>query len=163
MIPNSEINLELFADYFQFYLQDESADSNLGDKWTKEAVDILLALADGTIGIGTVRNMDVPINIKIFNEEPQILKDDHDLFGQINECDIEIKSGRIVVAGCTDYFPDAKRINVESGIYRTRIYYANLEKISEDGLVGEDFYEIHLWLTNKKDDLKVIKKRKACP
>ena len=139
-----EIRLELFADYFQFYIQDEKAGGDLSDKWTKEASDMLLATTDGTIGIGTARNMVVPVAIKTFDTEPVFLTDEEDAIGKINECNIEVRSGRIVVAGCTDYFPDAKRIELENGIYRARIYYGNLDKISEDGLDGEDFYEIHL-------------------
>jgi hypothetical protein len=157
----NEIKLELFADYFQFYIQDEKANGDLSEQWTEGAVEQLLAITDGTIGVGTVRNMDVPVTIKIFDTEPTFLTDVENAIGQINECDIEIKSGKIVIAGCTDYFPDAKRIELKNGIYRARIYYGNLDKLSEDGLDGEDFYEVHLWLTNKQEKLKIIKNRNA--
>ena len=53
--------LALFADYFQFYIQDEAAKGDLSEAWSEEATDRLLAIAPGTIGIGTVRNMEVPI------------------------------------------------------------------------------------------------------
>lgn len=43
---------DLFADYFQFYLQDEGADGDLSESWTQEATDRRLALAQGTIGVG---------------------------------------------------------------------------------------------------------------
>ena len=89
------------------------------------------------------------------------MTNEENVIGQINECDIEVISGKIVISGCTDYFPDAKRIELKNGIYRARIYYGNLEKISEDGLDGEDFYEIHLWQTDKKQDLKIVKGRQA--
>jgi hypothetical protein len=56
---------KLFADYFQFYLQDERAGGDLSESWTQEAVDRLLATAPGTIGVGTVRNMDVPVVVEI--------------------------------------------------------------------------------------------------
>ena len=140
----TEIKLELFADYFQFYIQDENANGDLSEKWTDEAVEQLLAITDGTIGVGTVRNMDVPVTIKTFDTEPAFLTDVENVIGQINECNIEVNSGKVVIAGCTDYFPDAKRIELKNGIYRARIYYGNLDKLSEDGLDGEDFYEIHL-------------------
>jgi len=29
-----------------------------------------------------------------------------DAWDQVNECDLEIASGTIVIAGCTDYFSD---------------------------------------------------------
>ena len=63
--------LELFADYHQFYLRDESADSDLGDSWSQEAVDRLLAIAPGTIGVGTVRDMNVPAVLEILDAEPE--------------------------------------------------------------------------------------------
>lgn len=156
-----EINLELFADYFQFYIQDEEVEGNLSDSWTDHANRILLATTTGTIGVGTVRNMDVPVTLKLFETQPDYLPDPGNTIGQINECDIEISSGKLVIAGCIDYFPDAKRISLENGIYRARIYYANLDTISEDGLEGDDYYEIHLWKTEKRQELEVIKDRIA--
>ena len=32
----------------------------------------------------------------------------NNVIGKINECDTEVKSGKIAIAGCTDYFPEAK-------------------------------------------------------
>lgn len=155
----NEIKLMLFADYFQFYIQDENAEGNLSDKWTEETAQRMLAITEGTIGIGTVRNMDVPVTIKIFDAEPSFKTDPENVIGQINECDLEVSSGKIVIAGCTDYFPDAKRIVLGNGIYRARIYYENLDKLSDDGLDGEDCYEIHLWLTGKMDEVKIVRNR----
>jgi hypothetical protein len=155
-----EVKTELFADYYQFYIQDEKVDGDLSNSWTQEAVDRLLALAPGTIGVGTVRNIYVPVTIKLFDQEPEI-ENDLESVGQINECDIEATSDKLVVAGCTDYFPDAKRIDVDKGIYRARVYYCNLDKISEDGLDGDDYYEIHLWPTKEKTDIKIVRSKNA--
>lgn len=157
----NEIKLDIFADYFQLYLKDENAEGDLSKKWTQEAIERLLAITDGTIGVGTVRNMDVPVIIKILTVEPPLLADGEDVIAQINECDIEVSSGKIVIAGCTDYLPDAERIELENGIYRARIYYVNLDTLSEDELDGDDFYEIHLWKTDKKQELSIIKSRQA--
>ena len=126
-----EVTTELFADYFQVYLQDELVDGNLSEAWTEYANKILLALAPGTIGIGTARNMTVPITLKIFDSEPDVLEDSDEI-SHINECDLVVKSNKLVLAGCTDYFPDALRINVHAGVYRVRIYYCRLDKLSED-------------------------------
>lgn len=153
-----EIKTELFADYFQFYIRDESVEGDLSNAWTQDAVDRLLALAPGTIGIGTVRNMDVPVTIRLFDAEPGLL-DDLTSIGQINECDLVTTSNKLAIAGCTDYFPDALRIEVKNGIYRARKYYGNLDKISEDGLDGQDFYEIHLWPSENESGIKVVKSR----
>jgi hypothetical protein len=153
----NEIKIKLFADYFQFHVQDEQVEGNLSDQWTEEAIELLLATTNGTIGVGTVRNMSVPVTIRTFDTEPLLLSESE--FDQINECNLDVTSGKIVVAGCCDYFPDAKRIELAKGIYRARIYYGNLDKVSENGLDGEDFYEIHLWQTGQNQSLKIIKNR----
>ena len=159
MEPVYEIRLVLFTDYFQFYIQDEQAAGDLGDDWTAEAVTMLLATTAGTIGVGTIRNMDAPVSVKVFAAEP-LLAERADI-GQVNECDLEITSGKAVIAGCTDYFPDAQRVELANGIYRARIYYSNLDKISADGLDGEDYYEVQLWPTNVRQATSVLKSRGA--
>lgn len=68
----SAIELTLFADYFQFYLHDELAQESLADSWTDDATDRLLAVASGSIGVGTVRNMDVPVTIEVLDVEPAL-------------------------------------------------------------------------------------------
>lgn len=154
MNPIQELNLELFTDYFQFYIQDEQAIGDLGEGWTDETVAMLLTTSTGIIWVGTIRNMNAPVSIKLFASEPVLAERDD--IGQINECDLAITSGRAVVAGCTDYFPDAQRLDLPNGIYRARIYYCNLDKISEDGLDGEDYYEVQLWLTNEEKATAIL-------
>jgi hypothetical protein len=147
----------LFADYFQFYLQDENADGDLSDSWTEQAVKDLIAVAPGTIGVGTVSNMDVPVEVEIHDSDPGY---DAGQWDHIAECDIEVLSGKIVVAGCTDYFPDAARIEVRPGSYRARIHYGNLS--GGRGLDGEDSYEdsykVALW-PGGDTGVRVIKRR----
>ena len=53
--------LSLFADYFQFYIQDEAVTGDLSKAWNEETTSRLLAMAPGTIGIGT----DVPVTVEI--------------------------------------------------------------------------------------------------
>ncbi|HZN01497.1 MAG TPA: hypothetical protein VFB70_18985 [Pyrinomonadaceae bacterium] len=145
----------IFADYFQFYLQDEEVEGDLSDAWTEEAFNNLLAVVPGTIGVGTVRNMNVPVTVEILESEPL---EELDKWDHVNECDIEINSGRLVIAGCTDYFPEAERIEVEPGSYRARIYYGDLDALSEDGLDGDDHYRIALWKSEPKG-VRVVKRR----
>ena len=149
-------DLKLFADYHQFYLQDEPADGDLSEAWTQEATDRLLAVSEGVVGIGTVRNVDVPVTLEILDSEPT-----HDFVGfdHVVECSIAITSGRLVVAGCTDYFPDAERIDVPAGTYRVRASYANLNSISPDGLDFCDRYMLQLWLSAPSET--VVLKRRA--
>ncbi|MDQ3254020.1 MAG: hypothetical protein M3R15_08955 [Acidobacteriota bacterium] len=118
----------LFADYHQFYLQDEQADGDLSDSWSEEAVKNLLAVAPGTIGVGTVRNTDVPVVVELLASEP---KEDLSKWNHVMECGIDVPSGRIAIAGSTDYFPEAERIVVQPGSYRARIFYGALSESPE--------------------------------
>jgi hypothetical protein len=138
----SHHELTLFADYHQFYIQDEKVDGNLSNAWTDEAVERLLAVAPGTVGVGTVRNVDVPVTIAVLEREPVL---DADKFDQVVECSIAVESGAIVAAGCTDYFPDAARIKIPSGSYRVRVSFEGLDSVSADGLEGNDHYHLQLW------------------
>ena len=136
------LELTLFADYFQFYIRDEGAKGDLSEAWTQEATDRLLAVAPGTVGIGTVRNMDVPVVVEIHEHEPD---GDSAEWDQIIEAGLDVATDRIVIAGCTDYVPDAKRIEVAPGAYRVRVSYGALDTLSEDGLSGGDHYRLQLW------------------
>ena len=58
----------LFADYFQFYIQDELAEGNLGEAWSREAVARMIAVVPGVVGIGTFRNWHVPVTLEVPTE-----------------------------------------------------------------------------------------------
>jgi hypothetical protein len=150
-------HFDLFADYFQFYLQDETADGNLSESWTEAATDRMLAVAPGTLGIGTVRNMIVPVNVEVRDSAPEESLDEWD---QVIECSMEVHSGRIVIAGCTDYFPAAARIAVTPGQYRARVYYGNMDTLSENGLAGDDRYSVVLWPAMFTEPV-ILKSRRA--
>lgn len=134
--------LEIFADYFQFYLQDETAEGDLSDAWDATAVERMLAVSPGTVGLGTVRNMDVPVTLELLGSEPV---GDLAPFDHVAEGSLVIATGPLVVAGCTDYFPDAARLDIEPGTYRVRLSCSGLNSLSEDGLEGQDHYLVQLW------------------
>ena len=154
-MKRAEFNL--FADYFQFYLQDEGANGDLSEAWTPEAVDRLLAVMPGVIGVGTVRNMDVPVSLELHDAAPA---DDTSAWDQVNECSLDVPSGRIVILGCTDYLPDAARFEVSPGSYRARIYYGSLADVSADALTGNDKYRIVLW-KDSPCPVRILKQRNA--
>ncbi|QOZ34784.1 hypothetical protein [Bradyrhizobium sp. CCBAU 53421] len=149
--------LSLFADYFQFYIQDEPADGNLSEAWTPETTDRLLATAPGTVGIGTVRNMDVPVGVEILDAEPDA---DFTKWDHVVEASLDVASGRIVIAGCTDYFPDAQRIEVAPGSYRVRVSYGALDTSSANGLERDDHYRLQLWQA-PAIEVRVLKERRG--
>lgn len=133
---------ELFADYFQFYLQDEGASGGLGEAWTEAALARRLAVGPGVVGVYTARNMTVPVTVEVHPSAPP---DDRDAWEHVAEDSLEVPSGRVVVAGCTDYFPDAARIDVAPGVYRLRASFAGLDTLRDNGLDGDDRYRVQLW------------------
>lgn len=147
---------ELFADYFQFYLQDEQSKGDLSNSWTKKAVSELLAVAPGVIGVGTVRNMDVSVEVEVLDAQPD---DSLDKWDHVTEASLEVPSGRIIITGCTDSFPDAARITVNPGTYKVRIYYGALGSVDEFRLDGDDHYRVALWIDVNKIEPKVLKMR----
>jgi hypothetical protein len=135
-------HFELVADYHQFYLQDEAVDGDLSESWTPEAMDARVALAPGKVGIRTARNMTVPVEVVIADAPP---RDDLTQWDHVTQASIDVQSGRLVIAGCTDYFPDAARLTLAPGTYALRAYFGGLGTLDETGLEGDDHYRIVLW------------------
>jgi hypothetical protein len=86
--------------------------------------------------------MTVPVDVEVRESAPEHMLSSWD---HVVECSMDVTSGRIVIAGCTDYFPDAARVAVQPGHYRVRVFYGKLDALSEDGLDGEDNYTVVLW------------------
>jgi len=153
----TDVEYDLFADYFQFYIQDEQSDGIDGDSWPEIANNARLALEANAFAVCTARNMEVPVKIVVSNSSPNL---DLSLWDHVVEFSIDVPSGRLVVAGCTDYFPDAERISLDSGCYEVRVLSANLDKLSDDGLDGDDYYRVELW-KGRASSLKVLKQYTA--
>ncbi len=136
------VDLSLFADYAQFYLQDEAADGNLSDAWNDDAYARNLAIAPGTVGVGTFRSVDVPVTVEVLSAAPP---SDHAAFDLVTEASLDVPTGRVVVAGCSDYLPDARRIELPPGRYRVRVCSSGYATLSEDRMEGQDHYLVRLW------------------
>jgi hypothetical protein len=137
------IELTLFADYYQFYLQDEPVDEDWSGSWNQEATDRMLAVARGVVAIGTARNFYVPVRVELHGEEPEL---DLENWDHAVECELRVDSGRIVVAGITEDPDEAAHVPVSPGVYRVRVSYGSLKEISDDRLQGRDHYRVQLWL-----------------
>lgn len=135
----------LFADFTQSYIEDEEANATadeVADAWTPAANAALLAPGRGFVRIGTVRPMDVPVEIRVEEAAPSLAVDQ---FDHVAEASVGFPTGRLVVAGNSDYWADAARITVPPGTYRVRVLMRGLDTLSADGLDGEDTYCVALW------------------
>lgn len=135
-------DLDIFADYFQLYLQDAETQDDFAEGWTDETVAAMFVAKTTAVAIGTARNMDVPVRLEIHDVAPS------DLGGwdRQNTAPLHLPSGRLQVMGCTDYRPDAFQTPVAPGSYQVCVSYFALDTLSEDGLDGDDRYLIQLWL-----------------
>ena len=134
-------SLTLFADYHQFVLQDEAAPGDESDTW-QAASQRMMAVAEGVVRLSTLRNTHVPVTLELLDAAPpsELARFDHVVEGALS-----IRSGPLVVAGCTDYFPDAARFDLAPGVYRVRLGISGAESLTEDGLDGQDHYLVQVW------------------
>ena len=151
-MPISRHEFQIFADYHQFYLEDENAPHNIIDVWDDQAHERMLGIDEGLIAVGTARNMTVPVRIEIHDCEPFLEAEN---FSRVNECVLKVVSNKLVLSGCTDYPPDAARIEIEPHTYRVRVIYGNLETVREEW-EGEDFYILQLWKSSESGDVSTV-------
>lgn len=149
-----EFKFELFADYFQFYLMDTENSDDTSEIWREKANELKLGILPNTLAVGTLRNVVVPVEIHIHDEEPEINLEnwDHASIGHF-----AINSGKCSVLGCTDYLPDAEVISLKSGNYSALSLAQGLGSIIEEWEEAEDLYRIVIWPSDSKE-YKLLKK-----
>lgn len=140
-MPSSQ-QFEIFADYFQFVLMDETSDDDFSEIWSKAALVRMLAVGDKALCPGTLRNIDVDVQINIVEQKPVIAHND---FDHIAEASINIPSGKLVVMGCSGYLPDAPRIDVVPGVYEALFAVSGINTITDEAESAEDKYTVYLW------------------
>ncbi|WP_236787917.1 hypothetical protein [Amycolatopsis sp. GM8] len=133
--------LDVFADYNAFVVQDEAAQFAPDRQWTRALITDLVATAPGAIGVGTARRTTVPVILDIRATEPDINPDDWD---HITEAGLHTETGRLLVSAF-DYTDNIPRTPIPAGDYTARIYYRGLRTISPDGRFGNDLYRVVLW------------------
>jgi hypothetical protein len=146
----------IFAEHFQFYVQDKDTDNLLSIYWDEDSREDLFAQSDEIIGIATVRNMEVPVIVSLIDKEP---KDEAlDEWDHVVQSQISIPSGKLLITGPTSPEDESMTIEVAPGTYGIRAYYAMLDEIDAEGFEGEDFYKVALWKTDKPIATEVLKR-----
>lgn len=111
------IDLTLRADYYQIQVFDAESETDLGDFWTEEATAEGVVTADDALAIITSTNLHVGVSVDVLEREPSAPDANAD---HVVEGDLRVPSGKVVVMGCTDYLPDATRVDVGRGWHRVR-------------------------------------------
>jgi hypothetical protein len=92
-------------------------------------------VSDDAVAIGTTVNVDVAVTVEVLDEPPA---DDSGGFDHVVEGSVRCPSGRLVVMGCTDYEPDARRFPVPAGWLRLRASQSNLDLAYEADIDSDE-------------------------
>ena len=134
--------LTIFADYFQFVVMDDESRDDLSSLWTPDALKRMLAVGVSVVCPGTLRNVDVPVEIAVVPSPPNI---DLSKFDHAAEASIRVVSGTLAVMGCTGYLPDAYRIKVAIGSYQLLFLASGIDTIENEWEPADDLYTVYLW------------------
>ena len=131
----TRLSLTLLAEYRQVHLMDARCSGDLSEAWSVQAVEDLVAVADGIVGLGCVRDADVRLTVELLATAPAA---ELGRFEHVTEASLSVPSGELAVLGCTDYLPDAARLSVPPGPLRVRAHHTGLVK-------GRETIEVQLW------------------
>ena len=134
--------LEVFADYFQFVLLDDSPEAEFPTVWTPEALELMLAAGERSLSVGTLRNVNVTVEVHVLTSRPVL---DFAAFDHVAETWLTIRSGQLTIMGCTDYQPDAQRIAVPPGDCQLLFAASGIDTITAEWEPAQDLYSIYLW------------------
>jgi hypothetical protein len=132
----------IFADYFQFVLMDQMSTDDFSLLWTDEALGRMLAVGTQALCLGTLRNVDVSIEVRVWEVRPVI---DLSEFDHAVEASIHLPSGTVVIMGCTGYLPDSPKLKVQPGNYRVLSLASGIETTKNEWEPADDLYTVYLW------------------
>ena len=139
-LPRHRCRLSIFADYHQFYVWDPvTSGLNAPEDWSAQDVADRAKIARGVVVVCPVRDTEVPVEVGIWDHEPHVV---FALWQHVVEVPL-VTTGLIEIHECTG--EALASFSVDPGDYTVRALYRGLDKLSEDGLEGDDFYEIQIW------------------
>ena len=133
---------DIFADYFQFVVMDGSSDDDFSTLWSEEAMNLMLAVGETALCLGTLRNVTVPVEIRVSKSEPPL---DLAAYDNAASASLHLPSGRLVIMGCTDYLPEAPCIELAPGTYQLLYLVTGVDTITNEWDPAGDRYIVHLW------------------
>jgi hypothetical protein len=133
--------LDVFADYNSFVVQDEATRFKPDRQWTRALITDLIAAAPGAIGVGTARRVTVPVILDVRTTAPD---NDFDDWDHVTQASLHTDTGRLLVS-MFDYRDSIPRTPVPPGTYTVRVYSKGFRTISRDGLQGDDLYRVVMW------------------
>lgn len=137
----------IFSDYFQFIVQDENSKDDFGTLWNDDALAMMVAVGETALSLGTLRNVDVAVEVHVVDGPPEIQLED---FDHAVEGTFACPSGKIAVMGCTDFFPDASRLEVQPGSYGFIYLVSGVSTIQTEWDPADDLYSLYIWPAERR-------------
>lgn len=131
----------MLANHHQFFLADAKRWIEGPVEVQEEAMKERVVWKDDVLTVLPVRNMAVPVAVELHDEAPVL---DLSVADHVVEAGLR-SSGRIIIAGYTDYQPAATRLSVPAGHLKARVVFTGLGTVNRRDRVNQDLYTVHLW------------------
>ena len=129
----------LYAKQHQFYLQDANVKQPLSQLWQGKSLSDRVVGNVGGLAVRTVTDKHVSVYLEV-SDTP--LAGSLDEWQYVADAAVHVQSGQLIIAGGTDYFPDAARINIPGDTYQVRVMGRGMT--SHDEPESEE-YRVYLW------------------
>ena len=144
--------LQVFADYHQFYVWDAGVGPSAPDDYSDADIRRLVKVAPNIVVVQPVRNMTVPVDVKVHASEPGL---DEGPWDHIVECSLDLPTGRLQIHECTG--PDRLSLRIAPGTYAIRVLLpawilflktALMDSIAIESISGRHLHENSESLSN---------------
>ena len=140
MSLSREADVQVFADYNQFYVWDAGKNPVAPEAWSEEDIASRAKVVEHVLVVCPVRNTTVPVRITLLLEEPQL---DLSSYDHAVRASVALPTGQLQVHECTG--GEVLSWKVAPGTYRALVLIVGLGSLSSDGLQGKDTYRVALW------------------
>ena len=137
---DSSHRLTIFADYFQFIVMDVESTDDFSSIWTDHSLKQMVAAGNSALSFGTLRNVDVQVEIHVVRELPELALDEYD---HVAEGSFQTPTGVLAVMGCTDFLPDAY-LDVLPGSYQFLYLVSGVGSITDESSPASDLYTLYI-------------------
>lgn len=141
----------VFADYNQFFLLDDDLQPSYPEIVTQSVLDDRCQVEPSVLAVYTALPREVSVEMRVYRSTPEI---DHGIWAHVVQGALAIPSGRLVLAGCTDYLPDCSRVQVPQGMLEFLLCGRGFD------VDAEEEYLVALW-PGQSRPIEVIKRNVA--